>query len=335
MMTDEVRIGAEIMNAEYGDVDPELFRIKHCENPDGRADGLRIQYEDGQPAGVLAFMGMRLHADGEEYYASQACDAAVNPEFRGRSVLSKLFRSLEETDERASLFIGFPNEKSYPRCLHLGYRTVSSMYHYIYAIRPCSFLLGRNALTGLIDGVWRLFLRHRRFHALPDEVVSEHDVCPLGEEDLKRINAATAVGFERSEAFYRWKTGYHGNLACRYLTMRTDGELKAFVLCHIRKMYRGRSLVIDDWYCEGEPAEQERRLWALLHASTQSYDLVHVPFVNAQCADDALFRRMHFMNACRKPFGRRACPLIVSDHGVDASFMSCAAIRNVDSDVLS
>ena len=284
---------------------------------------------------LLAFMGMRLHADGKNYTASQACDAAVNPEFRGRSVLSKLFRSLEETDERASLFIGFPNEKSYPRCLHLGYRTVSRMYHYIYAIKPGRFLLGQNPLTGLIDGVWQLFLRHKRFHALPDETVLEQEVCPLDEADLKRINAATAVGFDRSNAFYRWKTAYNGNLTFRYLTMRTDGELKAFVLYHIRRMYRGCSLVIDDWYCEGEMAQQERRLWALLHAATQSYDLVHVPFVNVQCADETLLRRMRFMNACKKPFGRRVCPLIVSDHGVDASFMAGASIKNVDSDVLS
>ena len=333
-MTDEIRIGAQIMNAEYGDVDPEAFRVKHCENPDGRTDGVRIQYEDGSPAGVLAFMGMRLHAYGREYHASQACDAAVDPAFRGRSVLTKLFRYLESTDEQADLFIGFPNERSYPRCLHLGYRTVSSLYHYIYAIRPAGFLFGHNAFSRVIDSCWQLFLRHNRFQPLPGEVIAEYTDCPLQEDDLDAINASTVVGFQRSVPYYKWKTGYNRALEFRYLTSRTDGTLNAFLLCHVRKMYRGNALVIDDWYCPGDTAERERRLWTLLHATSLSYDLVHIPFVNSGCDDDAFFRGMHFMNACRKPFGRRVCPLIVSDHGTDASFMAQASIKNVDSDVL-
>lgn len=330
--------GSSILeNANEMYFDPELFKTKHYDNPYRIKNPLSVSYENDEPAGVAAFLGMKMLVGKKKIPVCQVVDVAVNKKFRGKGHFSKSIVEFEKNNKEADFIFALPNDASYPRFLKVDYTKELWLCHYIYATAPFSFVFGGNFLTNCLDGLYQKLLSLNKATINLDEnlVITEGmDKIPIKDSEFKEITKKLKCHFLRSSHMYRWKQKYNPDLKFYWATLRKkDGQLLGYALCHQRPRLNGNFVIIDDYAISPRDDHKKRTLQLLFHSLSGLGNITEVPFVNVKM-DGKKLRALHFINACRFPFPLRGGPLIVSSNCNYRDAIRKISIRNIDSDVL-
>lgn len=121
--------------------DEEWFAWKYENNPYTDSVPIVIAEHAGSIVGVRAFFAMAMCAGGDVRLALQPCDTMVQEDHRGRGLFTRMteYAIKRYTDDEPAFFFNFPNEKSGPGNLKLGWRTVGLPTH-IRIQRPVAIL---------------------------------------------------------------------------------------------------------------------------------------------------------------------------------------------------
>ncbi len=347
-----------IMNQVYGDeieIDPEIYANEHYGNPFRVSEPFSITWEDDKPAGLSAFIGMKLIYDKRVMNVAQAVDGAVAPHARGKGHYSKAFKAFEEGNKECDFIIGLPNKNSYPRLLHYGYNKVVWLCHYVYPTAPWGFVFGEGKITKILDKGFRGFCSlknlkpgdNEELELFPVISYSELDkdnikkelkkfMVPISDAEISRLWAESMCHFMHTSDIYRWKFSYNPDTRFFWSVLRTrTGSLMGYALCHLRKKAKGYMVIIDDYHTEARDNDEKLRICRLLFSKFIDLGgLMEVPFVNDGTEDGYILKKLHFMNATNMPFGLRGGPLIVSANCRYHKQMEGCEFRNIDSDVL-
>ncbi len=154
-----------VLKASLGEADlplsVEIWNYKHVINPFGESIVLLAE-ENGNIAGVRAFMRWKWQRGEEMYSAFRAVDTATHPDFQGKGVFKKLtLRAVEMGIEDKDDFIfNTPNDKSRPGYLKMGWEVVGKLevglqpaWNSFYKINQSTsgYHISRNASVQQID----------------------------------------------------------------------------------------------------------------------------------------------------------------------------------------
>lgn len=97
---------------------------------------------DGELVGVRSLFALPLAIGQERVLALQPCDTMVHPAHRRRGLFTRMTERMIDRyrDHEAKLFFNFPNAKSRPGNLKLGWRTVGQVSTYYRLQRPGTWL---------------------------------------------------------------------------------------------------------------------------------------------------------------------------------------------------
>jgi GNAT superfamily N-acetyltransferase len=223
----------------------EWWRWAYEGNPHGRIDA-SLTFAGPTLVGQTAAVPLLYVHDGSPLRAARLQDGLVHPEFRGRGVFTRTFRSLTERVRDAGMHfvVGFPNDNSYPAFAgRFGYvHLVDIPTHYLPASRvPRVFPQ---------DGRFEIDRRPRFTpgdSALIDAVLSRH-----------RVHA------HRTVEYLSWR--YHQSSGYRYAVLRAyEGADQVGVV--VFKMYEpARSIdLLEFVFSSSHPGLPTGSLASILH----------------------------------------------------------------------
>ena len=143
------------------------WRWYYQEGPAGPAL-IRLALHGGRVVGHRALVPYRIWNGREYAVASQASDAAVHPDYRGRGIFSRLTKEvLAAAKDRGWAFVfSFPNEKSLPLNRRLGWVPRQKLRKWVKPLFPSPLTRGKKGLPALkvapgvgeeFDPLWELY----------------------------------------------------------------------------------------------------------------------------------------------------------------------------------
>ena len=229
-----------------GDPNESFFRWKHDENPFGASPMWVAETNDGELAGVRAFLRWRFRsATGKVLHAVRAVDTATHPDWQGKGIFTRLtLGALPDLAEMGTdLIFNTPNDKSRPGYLKMGWETVGRVP---VAIRIRSIATARNVLGARVAASkWS------------EEVSSGCAATEMFDDDdavSRLLSGVTRNGIstDRDAAYLRWRyrfgpLHYRAMLMGDHLTdgvvvfrVRRRGSAREATICEVLAP-RGRS----------------------------------------------------------------------------------------------
>lgn len=308
----------------------EQFERKHFGNPQKLEQPIRFHYEDNQAAGINAFMGSVLIVDGEKHWVAQSNDTAVLPEFRGRHIFTKIITD-EENSHNEEFIFGIPNGNSHPGFLKMGWTQKCEFTHYIRIINPIGLLIGTNAVS---DALGRFCASFVGIKQLSDRERIEKSLNPdFSDAEIKAINDSVSCAIERTNEYFQWKLSNRLDQPT-FLKLYDGDRLLGYILYHVKRRGRGKSVVIDDFGVMVDEKEDKIIVMKkMLHQLAKESDMIDNPLVNSDSVDANLMKQSGMCDF-RKIKRKYQCqPLLVSNAGKDAAYMQGFQMRYVDFDV--
>lgn len=215
----------------------DWFDWKYGSNPYVDEPAIVVAYREGDLVGARSFLALPMETGGGRLLALQPADAMVHPEHRREG----LFSAMTETaltyyaDRDPAFCFNFPNPKSLPGNLELGWETVDELCTYYRIQRPGALLDGAprpleaalsaattayNGIRSPSTGTSELTVRR---HAEPP---------PATLETLADRTAFDGIRAARDGRFYRWRLSAPGPTYETYLARRAGTAVAALVVGH-------------------------------------------------------------------------------------------------------
>ena len=191
----------------------EWFDWKYTENPFAESVPMTVAERKGEFVGARPFFALAIRAGERTYTALQPADAMVHPDHRRQRLFTRMTeRALDwfadDVGSTATFCFNFPNERSLPGDLKLGWRVVDTVPTHYRLERAGAFFdidgLGARLATvagkgflGIIDAIGRSKL---------DIAVDRRDsVAAATLASLYERRIPRGLHAHRTSEFYRWR----------------------------------------------------------------------------------------------------------------------------------
>lgn len=320
----KIQVSCEIYNKVFSkNMNTEVFYYKHYENPYKVLTPILNDEIDGKIAGINCFMGAKFIAGHKEVFGAQSCDSAVLPEFRGKGVFSRIIRAAEEQCEVYGIdfLFGFPNEKSYPGFMKLGWVHVGDFYRAVLPLDTCKFFERKfkKNIPSSIGKISDLFIQKKlnnyskKSHSIN---IQENQECPFTEEDFEVINRTEGIMVKRSYQYYRWKVDNNPSRSFKYIIARDGDRLVGFVIYEILE---DNSIDIVDWLCfESDNENQKIVLSKIFNKLKGKGTSISISLVNGCNNEMNILESIGFLNASNRIMKQRPLPLVVKVFGSES-----------------
>lgn len=217
-------------------VSAEWFDWKYADNPHFDPVPAFVAESDGRLVGARPFLALPIRAGAESYTALQPADAMVHPEHRRRGLFTAMTERaldwLADRSPRGAFCFNFPNERSLPADLKLGWRTVGTVPTHYRLERPDAILGTTRALGGLARLAGQGFLRgvEALGRSPPDVPISRRKGVPAATlASIYNRHVPAELHVHRSEALYRWRFADPNWEYKTYLAGPPDAPIAALV----------------------------------------------------------------------------------------------------------
>ncbi|WP_157744141.1 GNAT family N-acetyltransferase [Halopenitus persicus] len=193
----------------------EWFDWKYGANPYVDHVAMFVAVTDGTIVGARPFVALPVRIDGERDVVLQPADAIVHPDHRRRGLFTRMTEhAIERYAGDHPFFFNFPNHRSLPGNLDLGWRIVSERSAYYRIANPVRVVRARTDRTGVQVASRIGAPIARGYYGLRDltastpptaaiRTVTEPPAAALAA--LYRRSVPAGIHAVRDEEFYRWR----------------------------------------------------------------------------------------------------------------------------------
>ena len=107
---------AELFNQTFNQhASYKAWKRKHIDNPLSGKCTVMCAFDGDKVVGVNGFLPMDYEYKGQVFHTVQSCDTAVNPDYRGQGIFTKMIAEAQShfKNEGFDAVVGFPNQNSY------------------------------------------------------------------------------------------------------------------------------------------------------------------------------------------------------------------------------
>jgi GNAT superfamily N-acetyltransferase len=123
-----------------GQMGPPWFEWKYERNPYVDHVPIVVATHNGNLVGARSFFPLPVAAENDTYTAYQPCDSMVHPAHQRRGLFTRMTERAIERYDDVDLFFNFPNHRSLPGNLDLGWRVVGERETYYRVQNPAVWL---------------------------------------------------------------------------------------------------------------------------------------------------------------------------------------------------
>lgn len=195
----------EVLGGKMG---TEWFTWKYETNPYVDHVPIVIAERDTEVVGARAFFPLTVAAGDDRYDAFQPCDSMVHPDHQRRGVFTRMTEKAIEWYDGVDLFFNFPNHRSLPGNLKLGWQVVSTRETYYRVQNPGVWLSQPRPVESLARAIARGYLsvRDRLADSTVGFDVSRYDRVPSSLlSTLAESEPVSQFHVVRDDTFYEWR----------------------------------------------------------------------------------------------------------------------------------
>jgi GNAT superfamily N-acetyltransferase len=195
-------------------MDTDWFAWKYENNPYVDHVPILVATADGRIVGARPFFALNMSCNRIHDVVLQPCDAMVHPDHRRRGLFTRMTeQAIERYRDECRYFFNFPNHRSLPGNLELGWRKVAERVFYYRIENPGRVLAARSDRTSVrLAGRFGTVLA-RGYYRLRDTLASSPDLSIRKESEvpvdeltsLYRRSVPDGIHVVRDEPFYEWR----------------------------------------------------------------------------------------------------------------------------------
>jgi GNAT superfamily N-acetyltransferase len=312
----------------------EWFDWKYTDNP--FVDGVPIVLAErgNRIVGARPFFALEMCAGDRRTLALQPGDTMVHPEHRRRGLFSRMTEAAIEryADREPDFFFNFPNDRSRPGYLDMGWRLVSETPIH-YRIQNPAGILGvrtdnrigeladrcsRSVAAGVLDAIEGF--RDRTTVPTADVTIERRSIVPAaalaglyGSDVPERIHA------RRSERFYQWRFANPRGTYTTYLARRAGDLVGSAVVGSQREGGTTVRKLLDFLPMGAAAAGSQDVLASLLEALIADSDSADILAVHGGVLDEDVLAGLGFLPDDSFPLARCSSPttLVVRSVGTE------------------
>lgn len=201
------------------------WKRKYLGNPLSKGNTVMCAFDGDRIVGINGFVPMEYVCDGTVYRVVQSCDTAVDPEYRGCGIFSKMIAQAQTLFAEAGYdaMVGYPNGNSYHGFMKLGWteQTRTMKYFYPCCVKKVAEEMLAKKLPGFLDplaNAWR----------------AVHSLRYAGKRSDYRIECATHTEAEAYRTFLE-KDGFRIRLSQEYLDWKLSAGYCDYTVKHREK----------------------------------------------------------------------------------------------------
>ncbi|ELY99384.1 GNAT family N-acetyltransferase [Natrialba asiatica] len=196
---------ADVLGGRMGE---DWFAWKYERNPYVDSVPIMIARRGDELVGARAFFPLRLAAGDDEFSAFQPCDSMVRPEHQRQGLFTRLTERAIDRYDDADVFFNFPNHRSLPGNLKLGWQVVSDRETFYRLQNPTAWLSRLAPVESVVRSLASGYVSIR------DRLADSSDAIELSRYDhVPASLLATLASSEtipefhvvRDETFYEWR----------------------------------------------------------------------------------------------------------------------------------
>lgn len=192
-----------------GRMGTDWFAWKYESNPYVDHVPIVVAERNGELVGARAFFPLRLAAGEDAYDAFQPCDTMVRSEHRRRGLFTRMTeRAIEHYADDVDLYFNFPNHRSLPGNLELGWRVVGEQETYYRIQNPTAWLPALDPVEPIARTLASGYgsVRDRLADAGAGLERTHYDGVPAARlAALAGTETVSAFHVVRDETFYGWR----------------------------------------------------------------------------------------------------------------------------------
>ncbi|WP_435153733.1 GNAT family N-acetyltransferase [Haladaptatus sp. DFWS20] len=215
------------------------FRWKFVDNPYVDHVPVFVVEKDEEIVGARPFLAFRMRAGSETVLALQPADTMVHPEHRRRGLFTRMTQHAIDHYRNGdpAFFFNFPNQRSRPGYLKLGWQIVGERETYYRIHNPSAMFESEQGVRSrlldltapLTTGLQGMY-RSRAYGSGSYSIIRQPGVNESILAELYRTNPPDAVHALRDETFYRWRFASPAWEQTTYVAARNDEPVVGIVV---------------------------------------------------------------------------------------------------------
>ncbi|XVH33654.1 GNAT family N-acetyltransferase (plasmid) [Haloferacaceae archaeon DSL9] len=292
----------------------DWFEWKYDRNPYAEEVPIVVAEHDGSVVGARSFFALPVAAGSDRYLAFQPCDTMVHPEHQRQGLFTRMTETaIEWYSDDIDLFFNFPNHRSLPGNLKLGWEIVSEQERYYRVQNPAAWISQLEPVEPLARRIAGAYLAAKdRLAGSSDEFDLEwYDRVPSAQlASLAATETHQQFHVARDEQFYEWR--FANPIRAYETVVATDGGSPVAAVIYVKiERPTGVSAVrfIDVLPLSGEQnARRTAALSSLVGAICRRHGDVDLLVAPGETIPEAALRAYGFYSDKQPPLGLVATP---------------------------
>ena len=287
---------------------------------------------EGRIVGINAYLLEKYIVDGQEVFAFQSGDTAVDADFRRQGIFKKIgeYAVKELSKQKIAFFIGYPGYNSYPGLVTMGWEEINEKKNCFLISNPVKvfaakfgiLFLSKNSnklifLTKLVrKNTWRLFKK------IDIQICIEKE-CPFSDKEISEIGSVHQIEYKYSKDLFEWKIDKNIRYDYFYYVARKQGVLLSFFIVKEDKWGKTpkaqmKRAIIVDWFLNKTQKSSLYAASALIEIVASKVDIIS-SWYPTQKENRNIFRRIGFFPS---PFSKKSASLMIKKVSVDKTLDS-------------
>ena len=236
----------ELFEVVFGkEMTTKLWEWKYLENPMIIDQPLiYIAEHEGKMVGARPLLPNRMRFGDKTLKVAQPCDTMVHPDHRRKGLFTKMTQfAIDDSRENGfSLFYNFPNQKSYPGYIKLGWKKIlerEASYNVFSPKRVISLKISNLVLSSIANVAFKSFFNKSKISSLKPEsscdINEERYVTKEFEELWRRCSDNWKIGIVRDKEYLEWRFVKHPENDYCFFTAHKNRELLGYIVTNIVK----------------------------------------------------------------------------------------------------
>ena len=247
---------AALGHSDVSQKTPDYWRWKHVNNHFGQSHTYLATSEEGDLAGLRAFMRWTFQLDDVTLTAVRAVDTSTHPDHQRKGIFKRLtLHALAEVErDGRDLVFNTPNEKSMPGYLKMGWDYVGKIHPIIRVMKPISFAAGY--------AMHRVGRRRAQPHAtkaffkrpalgVPDLLQRSDELEDLLASVRQLYGGEGRLITPRTLDYLRWRYAEHPQIPYYAATVERDGRLQAVAIYRTNTRFGLKEAVMCELFLAG------------------------------------------------------------------------------------
>ena len=258
------------------------WKRKHIDNPLSGKCTVMCAFDGDKVVGVNGFLPMDYEYKGQVIHTVQSCDTAVNPNYRGQGIFTKMIANAQDhfKNEGFDAVVGFPNQNSYHGFTKkLGWIEMHRTMKYFYPNTVKSVaknMLGKNvpAFLNPMASVWRNLFCGR--YLVKSSGYSVEKKTKINADDFISMQNTEKIHIKMTDEYMNWKlsAGYGLYIAKN----KNNEEVCRLLVCNfvISESYKRGNILLVQRTNNADATSFKTGAAMILKKLSKEYDILSV-----------------------------------------------------------